>query len=433
MTAILISYRLVAKTTRNGTPRSALATQALLFASLSRRVPRSSTFRRDDRFVKIVRLANYVAPASGGLRTALAELGAGYLAAGHEPVLVVPGARPDRRQSRQGLVITVPGVPVPGTGGYRAITARRSLRRLLEDLQPDRLEVSDRTTLRWTGAWARRCGIRSMMVSHDSLAALAQMFRPPGLSVRQLVDRLNRNTAASFDVVVCTTAWAAAEFRRLAVPNVVQVPLGVDLAGFHPSRFDESLRSQFAPGDRRLLVHCSRLSPEKRPERAIGAVAELRRRGVRAVLVVAGDGPLRRSLQASAARLPVRFLGHVANRESLAKLLATADVVIAPGPAETFGLSALEALASGTPVVVNSHSALPEVVGQAGLAAEDNDQACADAIECLLRRDVVERRSLAREQAERFDWPSAVDGFLGAHGLNPLPRGSREIIRLTAQ
>jgi alpha-1,6-mannosyltransferase len=373
--------------------------------------------------VKIVRLANYVAPASGGLRTALAELGAGYLAAGHEPVLVVPGARPDRRQSRQGLVITVPGVPVPGTGGYRAITARRSLRRLLEDLQPDRLEVSDRTTLRWTGAWARRCGIRSMMVSHDSLAALAQMFRPPGVSVRQLVDRLNRNTAASFDVVVCTTAWAAAEFRRLSVPNLVQVPLGVDLTGFHPSRFDESLRSQLASGERRLLVHCSRLSPEKRPERAIGAVAELRQRGVRAVLVVAGDGPLRRSLQASAARLPVSFLGHVANRESLAKLLATADVVIAPGPAETFGLSALEALASGTPVVVSSQSALPEVVGQAGLAADDSDAACADAVQRLLRRDPIERRRLARQQAEQFGWPAAVNGFLGAHGLTPLPRG----------
>jgi alpha-1,6-mannosyltransferase len=383
--------------------------------------------------VKVVRLANYVAPASGGLRTALRELGAGYLAAGHEPVLVVPGPRPERRQTEQGLVITVPGVRIPGTGGYRAITARRSLRRLLDDLGPDRLEVSDRTTLRWTGAWARRRGVRSMMVSHDSLAALVQMFRPPGLSVRQFVDRLNRNTAASFDVVVCTTAWAGVEFRRLGVPNLVQVPLGVDLACFHPSRADENLRSRLAPGNWPLLVHCSRLSPEKRPERAVGALAELRRRGVRAVLVIAGDGPRRRSLEARAVRLPVKFLGHIANRGSLATLLATADVVIAPGPAETFGLSALEALASGTPVVVNSHSALPEVVGQAGLAAEDNDQACADAIECLLRRDVVERRSLAREQAERFDWPSAVDGFLGAHGLNPLPRGSREIIRLTAQ
>jgi alpha-1,6-mannosyltransferase len=383
--------------------------------------------------VKVVRLANYVAPASGGLRTALRELGAGYLTAGHEPVLVVPGPRPERRQTEQGLVITVPGVRIPGTGGYRAITARRSLRRLLDDLGPDRLEVSDRTTLRWTGDWARRRGIRSMMVSHDSLATLVQMFRPPGFPVRPFVDRLNRNTAASFDVVVCTTAWAGGEFRRLGVPNVVQVPLGVDLACFHPARADENLRSRLAPRNWPLLVHCSRLSPEKRPERAVGALAELRRRGVRAVLVIAGDGPRRRSLEAKAARLPVRFLGHIANRESLATLLATADVVIAPGPAETFGLSALEALASGTPVVVNSHSALPEVVGPAGLAAEDNDQACADAVECLLLRDVAERRELAREQAERYDWPTAVDGFLAAHGLNPVPRDSREIIRLTTR
>jgi alpha-1,6-mannosyltransferase len=372
--------------------------------------------------MRIVRLANYVAPASGGLRTALRELGAGYLANGHEPVLVIPGPRPERRQTEQGLVITVPGVRVPGTGGYRAITARRSLRRLLGDLEPDRLEVSDRTTLRWTGGWAGRCGIRSVMVSHDSLATLMQMFRPPGVSVRQLADRLNRDTAASFDVIVCTTAWAGAEFRRLGVPNLVHVPLGVDLACFHPARADQSLRSRLAPDDWWLLVHCSRLSPEKRPERAVGAVAELHRRGVRAVLAVAGDGPLRRSLQARAARLPVRFLGHITNRGLLASLLATADAVVAPGPAETFGLSALEALASGTPVVVSSRSALPEVVGPAGVAAEDNDRACADAIERLLRRDPAERRRLARVRAERFDWPTAVDGFLGAHGLAPMPR-----------
>jgi len=364
-----------------------------------------------------VRLVNYIAPASGGLRTALRELGAGYLAAGHEPVLVMPGPRLERRQTEQGLVVTVPGPRVPGTGGYRAIVARRPLRRLLDDLEPDRLEVSDRTTLRWTGAWARRCGVRSMMVSHDSLAALVGMFRPPGLPVRGLVDRLNRNTAASFDVVVCTTGWAGQEFRRLGVPNLVQVPLGVDLAGFHPARADENLRSRLAPRGWWLLVHCSRLSPEKRPERAVGALAELRRREVPAVLVIAGDGPRHRALQAQAAGLPVRFLGHVAHRGALARLLATADVVIAPGPAETFGLSALEALASGTPVVVSDRSALPEVVGPAGLAAADHDAACADAIERLLRRDVAERRRLAREQAERFDWPTAVDGFLRAHGL----------------
>jgi alpha-1,6-mannosyltransferase len=374
--------------------------------------------------LKVVRLANYIAPASGGLRTALRELGAGYLAAGHESVLVMPGPKPGRRYSEQGLVVTVPGHRVPATGGYRAITERHSLRQLLDRLEPDRLEVSDRTTLRWTGAWARARGIRSMMVSHDSLAGLMKMFGPPGIPVSRIADRLNRATSASFDVIVCTTSWAAAEFRRLNIPNLVQVPLGVDLAGFHPRHHDDALRSRLIPEGRALLVHCSRLSPEKRPERAVGALAELIRRGIPAALVIAGDGPRRRWLQARAEGLPVRFLRHVADRRLLARLLATADVAIAPGPVETFGLSAMEALASGTPVVVSSKSALPELIGQAGMAAEDNDVACADAIQSLLRRDPVERRLLARAQAERYTWPNAVDGFLDAHGLSRPPRAA---------
>ena len=371
--------------------------------------------------MRVVRLANYVAPASGGLRTSLRELGAGYLAAGHEPVLVIPGPRPGRQLTEQGLVVTVPGWRVPATGGYRAILARRSLGRLLGQLEPDRLEVSDRTTLRWTGAWARARGVRSMMVSHDSLAGLMEMFSPPGVPASWLADQFNRSTARSYDVVVCTTAWAAAEFRRLGVPNLLQVPLGVDLDCFHPGRRDESLRSRLAPDGEALLVHCSRLSPEKRPQRALGALAELRRRGLPAVLVVAGDGPQRRSLQAQARGLPVRFLRHISDRAVLARLLATADVVIAPGPVETFGLSALEALASGTPTVVSSRSALPAIVGPAGLTTEDDDESCADAVQRLLERDVTERRRLARQQAERYGWPAAVRGFLDAHRLVRAP------------
>jgi alpha-1,6-mannosyltransferase len=47
--------------------------------------------------------------------------------------------------------------------------------------------------------------------------------------------------------------------------------------------------------------------------------------------------------------------------------------------------------------------------------------ACADAIERLLQRDVTERRRVARKQAERFDWPTAVNGFLSAHQIRPAP------------
>ena len=87
--------------------------------------------------MRIVRLANYVTPASGGLRTALRELGAGYLAAGHEPVLVIPGPRPGRRTTpRQGLVVTVPGGRCAGHRWVSRHPARRSLRRLIQQLAP---------------------------------------------------------------------------------------------------------------------------------------------------------------------------------------------------------------------------------------------------------------------------------------------------------
>ena len=361
----------------------------------------------------MVRLANAIAPHSGGLRTALRELGQGYARAGHDPVLVMPGLRPGDEQTEQGRVITVPGPIVPGTGGYRVITARRSLKRLLEDLEPDRLEVSDRTTLRWTGVWAAAHGVRSMMVSHEGLDGLLRLLGPPGLPTERLADRMNRASAETYDVVVCTTRWAAEEFRRLSVPNLVRVPLGVDLDTFSPDRYDERLRATLPDGP--LLVHCSRLSPEKHPDRPIAALAELRRRGVPATLVVIGDGPRRRSLEAKAEGLPVRFLGHVSDRDLLARLLATADAAIAPGPVETFGLAALEALASGTPVVVSRESALPEVIGCAGLAADDDPASYADAVEQLLARDTSRRRKAARDQAARFDWQTAVDGFLSAH------------------
>src|SRR4029077_1330301 len=104
--------------------------------------------------MRIVRLANFVAPHSGGLRTTLAELGAGYLAAGHEPVLVIPGERDSDEPAAQGRVITLRAPRLPFTGGYRVLWRRRRLARLLVSLRPDVLEVSDRTTLRWTGAGA---------------------------------------------------------------------------------------------------------------------------------------------------------------------------------------------------------------------------------------------------------------------------------------
>ena len=147
--------------------------------------------------MRIVRLANFVAPRSGGLRTSLAELGAGYLAAGHEPVLVIPGERDSDQRTAQGRVITLRAPRVPFAGGYRVLWRRQRLARLLTLLRPDALEVSDRTTLRWTGAWAREHGVPAAMVSHESVTALLKGLGLGGVG-RAAADSLNRRTARAF-------------------------------------------------------------------------------------------------------------------------------------------------------------------------------------------------------------------------------------------
>jgi alpha-1,6-mannosyltransferase len=376
--------------------------------------------------MKIVRMANYVGPRSGGMRTALRELGTGYLAAGHEPVLIIPGARGCEEESAQGRVITLRGPLVPFTGGYRALLPRYKLASLLEDLKPDRLEVSDRTTLRWTGRWARRHGVPAVMVSHESLTGLLSLpadvsgmsrWRSALLSTtaRGLADWLNGCSARDYMQVICTTRWAAAEFDRIAAPNVARIPLGVDLDLFSPERYSDDLRARHAQPGQVLLVHCGRLSVEKKPHRSLAALAGLRAAGMDAVLVVAGDGPLRGRLERVAARrgLPVTFAGFITDPKALAGLLACADVVIAPGPVETFGLAALEALACGTPVVVSADSALPEVIAGAGVAVTGEDFAAGAAT--VLRWPPDERRARARKRAEEFGWPAAIDAFLAVH------------------
>jgi alpha-1,6-mannosyltransferase len=177
------------------------------------------------------------------------------------------------------------------------------------------------------------------------------------------------------------------------------------------------MRRKWAGPDDLLLLHCGRLSAEKRPRRSLNALAALRKAGVPAVLAVAGSGPLRSALQSEAADrdLPVRFLGHLRDPDELAVLLATADVALAPGPVETFGLAALEALASGTPVVVSSDSALPEVIGGAGIAAPGEGAAYGPAVLDLMARP--HRRRAAREQACRYPWAASVAGFLAAHDI----------------
>ncbi len=213
--------------------------------------------------------------------------------------------------------------------------------------------------------------------------------------------------------------FAAAEFVRIKTTNLRKVALGVDLQGFNPENRDHKLRKELLKGAEYLLVHCGRMSPEKEPARSVQAVSELVKAGVNVRLIIVGGGPLWNKIRKQSLGLPIEMLGYVASREKVAGYLAAADIAIAPGPLETFCLSALESLASGTPVVASKSSAVGEILNinsirPAGAVASDNGADFAIAITQLLNKGRL--RKVAREQAEKFSWANTVDAMLDVHG-----------------
>jgi alpha-1,6-mannosyltransferase len=112
----------------------------------------------------------------------------------------------------------------------------------------------------------------------------------------------------------------------------------------------------------------------------------------------------------------VTFAGHVHDRHEVARLLATADVTLAPCRAETFGLAVLESLACGTPVVTSDGGAGFEVCGgDCGAAAAADPRQMADAVAEVLSRDRARQRLRARARAEQFPWSRAAESVLALH------------------
>lgn len=368
--------------------------------------------------MRIVQAANFVGPTSGGIRTTLHALAEGYVAHGHEPVRIVPGPRDHVRDSAAGIEFTVASPRLPGSGGYRIIVDPWRVERLLDRLRPDSVELSDRLTLLPLGRWARRHQVRSVAISHERLDAVLAVHAPVLVPYRRAARVSARALAEAVDVVICASEWAAAEYRSAGIEQVVVLPLGVDLEHFAPHRYDARLRATLT-ADRPLVVLASRLSPEKRPELAFAAVERLARQGSPVQLVVAGDGPVRQRLTPHPA---VTLLGHVADRALYARLLASADVALAPGPVETFGLAALEALASGTPVLAAVTGGLPErLTYPAGATAYGHPAAVAAGVRHLLAGNRLAARRAARATAERFPWSATVAGLLACHAGEPLP------------
>jgi N-acetyl-alpha-D-glucosaminyl L-malate synthase BshA len=176
------------------------------------------------------------------------------------------------------------------------------------------------------------------------------------------------------------TAFGCTGCRIEVIPNFI------DPAVYDRARYAPQLEEQ--AGGRKVLMHISNFRPVKRVRDVVRIYARVSHE-VPSVLVMVGDGPDRVDAEEEAHKLGVErdvfFLGKL---DAVAPLLASADLFLLPTQSESFGLSALEALASGVPVIGSRAGGLPEVVrdGETGaLCAVGDVDGMASAASRLLR------------------------------------------------
>ena len=153
-------------------------------------------------------------------------------------------------------------------------------------------------------------------------------------------------------------------------------------------------RRHCSEGSKRL-IHVSNFRPVKRAPEAIEIFSRVKKEYPCELLMV-GDGPDLGTAVALARQLGiadcVQFLG---NREDVSLLMSASDIMLLPSGSESFGLAALEAMASGCAVVCTDVGGLPEVImsGVSGFLREPTDHAgmAADAI-ALLTDSALHRR-----------------------------------------
>jgi alpha-1,6-mannosyltransferase len=325
---------------------------------------------------------------------------------------------------------------------------RPALQRIVNEELPDLIEVSDKYSMPY-------------------LAGLLRTRRLPGVNHRPTAvglshERMDENMAAyisggrharrfcewymkwiyfpMFDHHITVSEHTASELIVASRGHKVRrgiwvAPMGVDCERFTPARRSQRVRDELvalthAPVNATLLFYAGRLAPEKNPQLLIETAARLDPAHYR--LAIAGDGillgALKRQCEARGLRHVV-FLGHVSDRDRLADYFANSDIFVHPNPREPFGITPLEAMASGSALVAPRAGGVTSYADDSNAwLAEPSPEAFAAAIAAAIGDPLAltSRTKAARVTAEKHRWPCVTDRYLKlCRELHAITRGEQ--------
>jgi phosphatidylinositol alpha 1,6-mannosyltransferase len=355
-------------------------------------------------------------PEVNGVTTVLATMRDGLRRRGHEVFIAAPAY--GSSIADESGIHRLSAIPCPGYSQVRLSWPwLRGIGRRFDAFKPDVVHVITEGPLGLFGRqYARRRGLPLASSFHTDFPRYAARYLGP-FAVRPTRAWLRWFHQAA-RLTQTPSHATRAELLEMGLPNAVVWGRGVDTTLFRPERRMETRRALLGATDRVLVLHVGRLAVEKDVATLIGAYQAAHEiLGDRAAFCVAGDGPSAEQVRAA---LPfAKHLGFLA-RHTVADLYADADLFVFPSPTETCGLVALEALASGVPVIGADAGGIPESIrhGLTGALVPAGDLgAFRDAIVRLTEDG--EQRGAMKQAARAFavgrDWARELDELEAAY------------------
>lgn len=294
--------------------------------------------------MRVALIAESFLPQTNGVVHSVLRVLEHLQARGDEAVVIAPADPAGVPLMVSGApVITLPSLPLPI---YRQLRIAGGpvgpVAASLRQFRPDVVHLASPFMLGWRGVLAAHAidvpTIGVYQTDVPGMAARTGFRQAEWLLWRRIRDIHTRATI--------TLAPSSASITALTAQGIDRVRLwrrGVDSSRFRPDRRDHDLRQQLAPGGERLIGFVGRLSTEKQID-DLAVLLDL----PDCRLVIIGDGPDRRRLESV---LPGAVFTGMLHGDDLARTVASLDVVVAPGEAETFCQVVQEAMACGVPVV----------------------------------------------------------------------------------
>ena len=419
--------------------------------------------------IKSVHITNYYHKDSGGISTAYNKLLEGADHHRRQVRLIVPGETNSVEEVGEfGRIYYV-------KAGYSPIFDKRyrilmpwktyifdqsPIKRILREEAPDIIEIGEKYTLSLMAGLVRK-GIMNIspkrpMLVHFSCERMddnINAFISGGRAGKKFSRAFIRNYIfPMFDFHLTNSDYTAAElldavssengekdrvrFRnfcwrilRSAKPapreRVFVNHCGVDVDRFSASRRSDIRRREICrqndvPETAKLLLYAGRVSPEKNVA-LLSKIMELLAKDTENDyrLLVAGAGPSQDLLSAEcdkAAKGKVRMLGHLRNIDYLADLFANCDAFVHPNPREPFGITPLEAMASGLPVAApNSGGVLSYADRENSWLSEPDPTSFADAIRNIFsdNSDRLAKIQNALKTSAKYKWDTSIANLFG--------------------